>query len=291
MRSIVIISALLIGQATFAQKNDSLIAPMENVRTMDSLDLYEKRGVRTGTTIITYDSLTKRTNALFMEQETRNVQIQIEGYRFTGVTVSLDGKQKSIERAWKEYLMNASRIKLKEKKGKSFLNRKKFSYWKASQIHLSNVTDRMGDIITVYQRENGLVKMTVVYKLGYNTSINPINFSEENDKLMTYINKFSRLNFQEYYGGHIKNLNKTLKNVNKELKKERKTLSKMEKEHTKKFTNKQLKNEMGELNIKVQKKLVETLRAEKNHYLFLIMQYKSRNSEIRMNSINNTFNQ
>ena len=254
MRSIVIISALIISQATNAQMNDSLIAPIENERTTDSLDLYDKRGLLTETAVITFDSLKERTKELFMEQEARNVPIQIEGYMFTGVTVHLDGKQKSIERAWKEYLMNASRIKLKEKKGKSFLNRKKFSYWKASQIHLSNVTDRMGDIITVYQRENGLVKMTVVYKLGYNTSINPINFSEE-------------------------------------LKKERKALSKMEKKQTKKFTNKQLKNEMGELNIEVQKKLVETLRAEKNHYLFLIMQYKSRNSEIRMNSINNTFNQ
>ena len=290
MKAFIYSIILVFSQLSVAQVNDSIIAPAENEISIDSATLYDKRGVLTESAIINYDSLKERTRELFMQQDARNVNIQIEGYMFTGVTVHLEGKQKSIERAWKEYLMNSSRIKLKEKKGKSFLNRKKFSYWKSSQIHLSNVTDMMGDIITVYQRESGLVKMTVVYKLGYNTSINPKNFEEENAKLIEYINTFSRLNFQEYYGGHIRNLNKTLKDVNKELKKERKALSKMEKKHKKKFTNKQLKNEMGELNIEVQKKLVETLRAEKNHYLFLIMQYKSRNSEIRMNSMNNSFN-
>lgn len=244
----------------------------------------------TEASISTMGDLELATRKLFLNQSAKNSTIQIEEYLFSGVSVFLEGKQKAIEKAWKAYLYKSNRVTLKSKKAKSFLSKTKTAYLKAKEVKLTNITGRMGDFITVFQQENGLVKMTVVYKLGYNTAINPKNFSDENQRLIDFVNYFSEVNFIEYYEGHIKSLEKSVKSVKKEVRKESRSLAKMEKRYNRNYTKKDLANDFDNLSIEVQKKLVETLRSEKNHYEFLIMSYKNRNSDIRKKITDSTYN-
>lgn len=250
----------------------------------DSMDV-------SGSSVITIETLEQKTQELFANQIARESKIQIEGYEFSGVSVYLEGKQKSIEKAWRAYLYKSNRIKLKSKKAKSLLSKSKVTYWKSKQVRMSNISNRMGDIITVFERENGMVKMTMVYKLGYNTEINPENFPDEHKRLMQFVEYFSQVNFREYYEGHIKTLEKSSKNVRKELNKEEKTLQQLNKKYDRKFVKKGMEDNFEKLRIDVQAKLVDTLKEEFNHYEFLMMQYKSKNSEIRLNLINSTHNQ
>jgi uncharacterized protein YggL (DUF469 family) len=149
---------------------------------------------------------------------------------------------------------------------------------------MTNVSHRVGDVLTIFQKENGLVKMTVIYKLGYNVSVNPENFPEAYDRLIKYVEQFSQVNFTKYYGENLKNLAHSIKVVNKETKKETKKLKKLEKKY-KRYLKKNEVDEYQVLAIEVQKKLLKVLAAEKSQYEYRIMQYKSRNSDLRLKSV------
>ncbi len=230
---------------------------------------------------LTLENLDEKTKSYFSKQDAIPSLFQIEGFLFQGVSVFLEGRQKEVEKAWKSYLYNTNRIKLKAKKAKSFFNRKKTPYWKASEVGLTNVTHRIGDIITVFQRENGLIKMTVIFKLGYNTSINKENYPEANSRLIQYVEHFSQVNFREYYGEHLKELVRSIKSVDREIKKEKKALRKLEKKHARSLKKKDEQDTFLELSISIQKELIRTLQEERNQYEILIVKYKNRNSQIR----------
>lgn len=299
MNSIKLIGTIFICgilNATWAQVEDTTLKQNQLIQEPVINAIIQQENVivdadeETETSISTIENLELATRKLFSNQSAQNSTTQVEEYLFSGVSVFLEGKQTAIEKAWKAYLYKSNRIKLKSKKAKSFFSKTKTAYLKANEVKLTNITGRMGDLITVFQQENGLVKMTVVYKLGYNTAINPKNFPEENQRLIDFVNYFSEVNFIEYYEGHIKSLEKSVKAVKKEVRAETKALNKMGKRYKRNYTKKDLSNEYDQLSIEVQNKLVAALAAEKNHYEFLIMSYKNRNSDIRKKIIDSTYN-
>lgn len=234
---------------------------------------------------LTADDLKNKTNQFFKKQDAISSALNIEGYLFQGIAVYLEGSEKSVRKAWKEYLKETNNIKIRARKAKSLINKKKTPYYKAAEVNLSNVTDKIGDVLTVIQKENGYIKMTVVYKLGYNTSVNQENFPGAFNRLKEYVQQFSQVNFQEHYDNNIKGLKRSVKNVSKEVKKEEKVLRKQQKSY-KRFLKKNDSDKFKELSIEVQSKLIGSLKAERNNYEIMIMEYKSRNSQIRLNQIN-----
>lgn|GEM_PF-5778419 len=230
-----------------------------------------------------WQMLESRTQQYLNESESILGTLVIENYPHQGVSVFLGGQSKSAHKAWKSYLYKTNHINLKSKKAKSWFNRKSIPYYKASDVYLSNVTHRMGDLITIFQKENGLVKMTVIFKLGYNVSVNKENFPEEYALLKTYVERFSQMNFLEYYEENIRHLNQAIQVVNKVEKKETKVLEKMQKEFDQ-ASEKSKSDPYQATAIEEQKKLLETLKLERGMYLYRMGQYKVKNSEIRMNA-------
>lgn len=217
----------------------------------------------------------------FKPQNGQLSRIMVEGYLFQGVSVFLDGKEKEVERAWKNYVREKNDIKLKSRKERNILNRTKLKYLKASKVELTNVINRMGDLLTVFETEDGLVKMTVIYRLGYNVSVNEPNFPAANSELLTYVQQFSEVNFQEYYTDKIKYLKRAEKAVNKEIRKETKVLKKQTKNYTRFQQKEEKKDPFRVRSMEVQRELVNTLKAERNTYELQILAYKSKNSSIR----------
>ncbi|MBU2061980.1 MAG: hypothetical protein KKH44_09070 [Bacteroidetes bacterium] len=214
-----------------------------------------------------------------------NAALNIEGYTLRGVSVFLDGKKKSVRKTWVDYLERTNGVKLKSKKTKSLISKKKIPYWKAKEIQLTNVGERYGDLITVFQIEDGRVKMSVIFKLGYNTAINQENFPEEFSKFQRYVEYFAQVNFREYYDEHIKELKKSIKVVDKEIRKESSNLRKLNRKAQRYCKKNKDFDPYLKLEIEVQNKLLNTLKFEKNNYGFMIMKYKNRNSEIRSSLI------
>ena len=231
------------------------------------------------------ENLERRASENFAAQTVRPTQFYIEEFVFSGVSVLLDGSSATIARAWKDYLKKNNDVRLRKQTLKSFFNRKKTAYLKAKQVQLTNVSSKYGDILTVLQKENGMTKITVIFKLGYNVSLNAEQYSDEYAKLQQYLERFAQLHFQKYYQSYMKAVKKSTKIASRALRKETKILRKMEKHYQRKYTKKSKSDDFLQLSIDVQRKLTETLQLEKNGYQYLLLQYKTRNSDIRSQNI------
>lgn len=215
-----------------------------------------------------------------------NIEIEyIENYVYTGVTIQLTGKSKTIQKAWKSYVRDQNNIRLKSKKFKSLFD-KKTHYWKAEKIQLTNVSSNVGDVLTVFRTQDGTTKMTVVYRLGYNTAINPANFGTEFERLKTYVAQFGDDNFIQYYEGNLKDLNKNISQVQKELNSEEKHLVHLEKRE-RKMAKKGENAEYIQQSMAVQQLLIVSLEQEMAHYENLILEYKIHRSKLRIKKAGN----
>lgn len=231
------------------------------------------------------EMLEERMSENFALQEVKPTLFYIEEYVFSGVTVVLNGKRSLVEKAWKKYLKENNNVSIKKQQLKSLFTRKKLNYWKAKQVYLTDVSDKYGDLITVFQRQEGMTRVTMIFKLGYNVSLDSISYTEDFTRLSNYVQKFGDLQFKKNYAYHMKTLKKAAKTSSRELCKESKTLKKMERSYKRKYTKKDKKDDFIVLSIDVQRKLTEMLKAEKNGYEYLMLQYKTRNSEIRSKMI------
>jgi hypothetical protein len=231
------------------------------------------------------ENLERRASENFAAQTVRDAEYYIEEYVFSGISVMLEGNSRTIARAWKDYLKKNNDVSLKKQTLKSLFSRKKTVYLKAKQVQLTNITNKYGDVLTVLQKENGMTKITFIFKLGYNVAVNSEKYGEEYEKMKQYLEHFAQLHFQKNYQSYMKALKKSTKVVKKEICKESKILRKMEKQYKRKYTKKSKTDDFMQLTIDVQRKLTETLQLEKNGYQYLMLQYKTRNSDIRSQNI------
>lgn len=227
------------------------------------------------------EMLEERMSENFARHDVATTQFYIEEYVFSGITVVLDGKRRVIEKSWKKHVKENNNIRIKKQQLKSLFTRKKVNYWKAKQVYLTDISAKYGDLITVFQREDGMTRVTMIFKLGYNVSLDAVTYSEDYARLSKYVENFANLHFKKNYKSYMKGLKKAVKVTKKELCKESKTLKKMEKRYKRKYTKKSKTDDFIVLSIDVQRKLTEMLKTEKNGYEYLMLQYKTRNSEIR----------
>ncbi len=234
------------------------------------------------TSFFSMENLKKETARRFEEQDAAACTFYIEEYIFDGVHVLLEGKQRNIEKAWRIYLKEQNKLRLKSQKLRSLFSKTRTPYWKAQRVQLTQVSSLYGDLITVFQRESGLTKMTLIFKLGYNVSLSPALFPQEQEKLRAFLQHFAQLNFQKHYGGHLKSLARATKRVDREIRQEAKRLKKGQRRYERRYASKGKEDGHKKLSLQVQEQLLHTLQKEKNTYEMQVLQYKSRNSAIRL---------
>lgn len=234
----------------------------------------------------TVEHLQRRVTANFSEQDVVPTQFYIEEYLFTGVSVMLDGDEAKVKKAWKAYLKKNNNLTLSKATFKSPSSGKKIAYLKAKDVSMSNISSKNGDFLTVFEKENSLTKMIVIYKLGYNISISP-QMPQDYKNFSGYVETFAAEHFRKYYKTHIKTLTKAVSTTNSDLSKANSLLRKMEKSYKTKFTKKSETDDSSLLALDVQRKHIETLQLEKAAHELKLLQYKTRDQNIRQKQIPN----
>jgi hypothetical protein len=234
----------------------------------------------------TVEHLQRRVVANFSEQDVVPTQFYVEEYLFTGLSVMLDGDERKVQKAWKAYLKKNNNISLRKATFKSPSSGKKITYLKAKDVSMSNISSKNGDFLTIFEKENSLTKMIVIYKLGYNISITPL-MPQDYNNFHQYVQTFAVEHFQKYYKSHIKTLSKAVSTTDRALSKANSELRKMEKNYKKNFTKKSETDDSTLLVLDVQREHIETLKLEKAAHEHKLLQYKTRDQNIRQKQIKN----
>jgi len=142
---------------------------------------------------------------LFLEEQ----EILLKDGKVTGWVFPATGTQDEVLDDMKDYLKERSDLKLK-KGGEHLLI--------AEKVSLPAITTKRGDLIGSCQIKEQYYAMSVIFKLGYDISVNTAEWPTEMESLRNYVKAFMAYHYEQVYARRIKDLEKQIKDVEKDRK-------------------------------------------------------------------------
>ena len=234
------------------------------------------------TKVYTISDLEKRMENRSQLGKVQESKLAVENYVFPSASIVIPGKANKVQREWRKFLREESGVKVKRKslRNSAFHKDKNARYFKAEGVRINEVTEKPGDLLTVFQKEKGHVRMDVAYKLGYQVGLSPEGSSrQEFRNLESLVKRFAAENASQNSKQYMKSIDKQIRQTNKELKKEERKLSKMERTYEKR--NKKGKADSYEaLAVDLQRKTTESLKKDIASFEYMKMSFKNRNNDI-----------
>lgn len=208
--------------------------------------------------------------------------ILIQGNKYHALVTQVNGDLKKVKKSWSDYMKSEHGVNYDQSIKKNELN--------VNKISLFSVSDKRGDLTTVFYRNEGITEMANIFKLGYDVQLNSAQYPEEFAKLQTLVERFAKLHFESYYEQTLKNYREKLEVAKKELKQE----GKIAKRYQRRYTRLMKKTDKGKLSdkkhyqvadlslkLQMEEALVSNLKKEVRSYEYSIMRLKQRNSLVR----------
>lgn len=236
--------------------------------------------------VFTMRDLEKRTENRSTMGKVQESKIAVDNYVFPSASIVLDGKSNKVQRKWRKFLKEESGVKIKRQrlKNTAYNKDKNARYFKATAVRLNEVTDKPGDVLTVFQKEKGHTRMDVAYKLGYQVALSPEESKKEFRNLESLVRRFNAENFSSNSKAYTKSLDKQIKATTKDLKREERKLSKMERTYNKR--NRKGKADSYEaLAVDLQRKTTESLKKDITTFEYMKMSQKNRANDIHLDRL------
>ena len=142
---------------------------------------------------------------LFLEEQ----EVILEDGKATGWVFPAAGTQDEVLEDMKEYLKDRSDLKLKKGGDNTLI---------AEKVSLPAVTTLRGDLIGTCIITEQYYSVAVVFKLGYDISLNSKDWQKEMESLRNYVKAFMAFHYEAVYARRIKDLEKELNDVEKDRK-------------------------------------------------------------------------
>ena len=145
--------------------------------------------------------------ALAQDLDAQAREFLMEGKPTYALVARVEGDHEYLRKKWVKYVDKELHLKL----------RKNGNVYRADKVNIYRITDKRGDLLSVFYDDAGAAHMAVSFAIGYDIFLNYDQYPEEFRQFEALVNRFLWEYYRGYYEDYVALKNKQIKTAEKQV--------------------------------------------------------------------------